>query len=382
MARYRVPIVLILCVTLVLFVLEAGYLSFWLLMSITVLFVACAVWVNIASRRLTFEYADITPDPMVGCASGLKIIIRPSGRIRIGCRVRVRLRISNAYTEQDAEYTAIVSAGGRGDTTVRFDYTPLSCGVLRFEVTELACYDPFLFLCRRVRTADAPVCPTVFVRPKIYAVHPSVLGGGGKGGTSPVYFKTCAGTEPPDVFDYRGFQSGDSAKSISAKLSSRYDELIVKQYSKPHTVCPAVVFTASDSASPAALNAIAEVVASVAQGAVDATGGVRLIYFGCGDWDVSGGFVSDGDAICSELASFCSARRSGTEPDILGIADAKISSALIYVSDMISEGTLARLLDADICTRIFIVGSCPSGAVSVTPDMVEERLGGAYEAKS
>lgn len=82
------------------------------------------------------------------------------------------------------------------------------------------------------------------------------------------YDPHCSGQDPSEVFDLRSYREGDSVKSIHWKLSTRFDDVLVREASRPQDHAIAILFGIfahdfEESGRPQVLSAALGLAASV-----------------------------------------------------------------------------------------------------------------------
>lgn len=352
-------------------------------MTLICLYAFNIVYVLVTAAKLFPKLSDERMEVFAGAQSHIRVSLKSTGRVRPAFqRVRVTIKATNVFTGERTVKTMTITSEGSLTAEAEQDFTSKLCGVLVFEITRAVCCDLIGVFSRRVPQKNIGTPVTIFVRPQLFDADTSIFKGTSMRISAPVYSKTRGGDEPPDVFDYREYNEGDSAKHISVKLSARYDELIVKQFSLPEASCLTLLYFASANASPQVLNTLVSITASFAMRAAASSDGVKLFYYDRADNVLNGQFIASSAGVLEQLSAFCAMPRSDNfEIDISAAVAAASPSVLCCVTDSISAEAAAAIKDIKIPTVIIVVDSHPNvphptGITAVTPENAVKLLGG------
>lgn len=124
-----------------------------------------------------------------------------------------------------------LSIDGRNKRNLRYSIKPQRCGVVKVYVNNIIVYDYFSLFSKRKNTYKED---KFIVLPNIHIFSSDILGDGSKiESDSDTYSEYEEGNDPSQVFDIREYIEGDKIQRIHWKLSTKYDELMVKEYSLP-----------------------------------------------------------------------------------------------------------------------------------------------------
>jgi|GEM_PF-6877216 len=114
---------------------------------------------------------------------------------------------------------------------VRFTFRAAACGTLTMRVGKLTVYDPLrLFRARILLNAEDTVCVLPAADPMLGAQWEFKLD---TDSDSDTFDQKKAGDDPSELFDLHLYREGDAVSRIYWKLSSKLDQLLVKEYSLP-----------------------------------------------------------------------------------------------------------------------------------------------------
>lgn len=161
-------------------------------------------------------------------------------------RVTLRLRIRNCLTSTERWKKLVLSGGSRG----AFMSEPADtahCGLLKCSVVQMRIYDClglFFFHRKLPEAADILVCP-IPAEPEI----PPELDGDRAGETS---FHPRPGGGPGEDYDLRPYRPGDPVRMIHWKLSSKKEDVIIREVLEAVRAVPLLTF--DHFGAPAALD--------------------------------------------------------------------------------------------------------------------------------
>lgn len=106
------------------------------------------------------------------------------------------------------------------------------CGTMKLQVLSIKLYDPLHLFSMRIRSHAHN---TLVVMPALTALEEDTLPMTEEASLDDAaeYSKTKCGDDPSEVFDVHAYHEGDAISRIHWKLSSKLDELMVKEYSLP-----------------------------------------------------------------------------------------------------------------------------------------------------
>lgn len=144
---------------------------------------------------------------------------------------RVSLEYSNSLTGESEPLTLAVPVLAHNSQRVRLSFHTVTCGVMDMQLHYLDLYDPLRIFRQRIRlnTEDQVlVMPSQTIPvPEEWPPVPQP-----EADTSE-FSKVKAGDDPSEIFDLHTYREGDSIARIHWKLSSKLDQLMVKEFSLP-----------------------------------------------------------------------------------------------------------------------------------------------------
>jgi len=246
-----------LCYLLLLLALAALLLtsgSFWVLAGLCLLLLLpLASWaVNIYVRR--HLQADI-----LTTATAAK-------RTAASCRVRIRngtflpvmryVSICNDLTEEEQTVTLTGSIGAKGESSQTILLQSRYCGRVYVQIRRFTLLD-YLGLLPMKAPVKADARLTIL--PDLYPMDADMT-------ARPAYADDGAsnrrGEDRSEVYQLREYRPGDDIRQIHWKLSSKLDELILKEASQPESRSLLVFWDKRSGGTPEQMDALAEVVSS------------------------------------------------------------------------------------------------------------------------
>ena len=246
---------LILLLALAALLLTSG--SFWALAGLCLLLLLpLASWaVNFYVRR--HLQADIlTPATAAKrTAVSCRVRIRNGAFLpvmRYGCQVSIR----NDLTEEDHTVTLTGSIGAKGESSQTILLQSSFCGRVYVQISRFTLLDYLgLLPMKALVKADARLT----ILPDLYPMEADMT-------ARPAYADDGAsnrrGEDRSEVYQLREYRPGDDIRQIHWKLSSKFDELILKEASQPESRSLLVFWDKRTGGNPQQMDALAEVVSS------------------------------------------------------------------------------------------------------------------------
>lgn len=201
-------------------------------------------------------------------------------------RVRVRLRWENQLT---GEGGALSWVPGPGETSGELAVPAAHCGRLVCRV-EGAWTCDLLGLFPIPLRKPAPAAALSLPRPVELEVPPGLLSGRSEGAA----LRPRPGGGPGEDYDLRDYRPGDPLRSVHWKLSSKRDELVVKETLEPHRA--ALVLTFDRLGTPEALDEIFDKLCALSRWLLERQRPHHI------RWAAPGGEGTEGRAVDSEAA--------------------------------------------------------------------------------
>ncbi|MBQ5335527.1 MAG: DUF58 domain-containing protein [Oscillospiraceae bacterium] len=153
---------------------------------------------------------------------------------------------------------------------VRMSFHAATSGIMEMKLDSVRLYDPLrLFSVKKTLHDSAQLI--VYPEP---AVVPDWLPSAPETDDSPEYSKVKPGDDPSEIFDLHKYREGDAISRIHWKLSSKLDELMVKEFSLPligqHVLLPFYCMTSEQPAAAIRLDAMLALMSGAAELLTDA----------------------------------------------------------------------------------------------------------------
>ena len=208
------------------------YTSSLLGVAVTVLWLAIPVLtflLNLAARK--HVTAGIRVPATMGKNKKIQgeLIIRNDSLISVS-RVLCKIKITNRLTKEVSSTVLTLSAAAREENCINFEISSGQCGYLIVEVSNCWILDWFGFLplpCGTGHIGKISVLPDTFV-PGITLSLSSTARDDAQN-----WSQTQKGNDMTEVFALRDYVPGDSLKQIHWKLSSKRQQLIIREPSLP-----------------------------------------------------------------------------------------------------------------------------------------------------
>lgn len=153
-------------------------------------------------------------------------------------KAEVHIEYYNIFNNQINEFELLFPVQARNTQRITFQLSSKYCGILKIRSAYIDIYDPLRIF--RFRTGKN-IQTEIAVMPEIHDVNGAISYTDRESEESSVFSENTAGDDPSEIFDLRDYIIGDKLNRIHWKLSSKKDELIVKEYSMPVDV-PCMLF--------------------------------------------------------------------------------------------------------------------------------------------
>lgn len=159
----------------------------------------------------------------------LEIHIRKKNRIPLG-RIQLKILIENTMYGESREQTVILCSSEKKDTQFRHMIEMGSCGCVRVTVVHVKCYDLLGIFCW---TRPGSAQQEILVYPAELQLNTQLMRRPETILSGELYDQNRKGQDVSEVSGLREYEKGDSLGSIHWKLSSKLDELIVREFGYP-----------------------------------------------------------------------------------------------------------------------------------------------------
>lgn len=228
----RLVYIIITAASAVFYIMYKGDISFVLLVFLLVLPAAlfAALTVCSAFLKITVRCDDPVTEKEKGTA--VRINIRNRSFLPVSsCEIKVKYSASAPFeAETPAVRTTAVPLGGRAGETVSLSFVPEHCGTFSVRVEHARLNDlmGLTFLKKRIGFSVR-----IVVLPRIFPIAAAMESSFVYSAESNLFSKEKPGDDPSEIFMLREYRSGDRHNLIHWKLSSRSEDFIVKELSKP-----------------------------------------------------------------------------------------------------------------------------------------------------
>lgn len=145
-------------------------------------------------------------------------------------KLRVKLLIKNLMTGETKEMMFFHHISGKYTEPLEFTLSSMMCGRMEISLASMEIFDLMGIYKRNIKmSSEAAV--TVF--PETFKMKPEIRSGAFADNDSIEYSEVTPGYDVSEVFGIREYREGDSIKNIHWKLTSKYEEIIVKVPSLP-----------------------------------------------------------------------------------------------------------------------------------------------------
>ena len=144
-------------------------------------------------------------------------------------KVKCNLKIINSLTNEISNQEIYFSLNGKSKERIYIDVKSLFCGNVKMSVETVNCFDLLgLFF-----TIDYPkVSEEMLVLPNIFDMDVDLFENKSKNNEAFAYSSELVGMNSSEIFGIKPYVPGDNIKNIHWKLSSKFDELIMKELSE------------------------------------------------------------------------------------------------------------------------------------------------------
>jgi hypothetical protein len=227
MIKKRLEYGLLLLAVIVFHIFLVDYLSFFVLIFFLALPVVSLLVTLLISRgivaKLEVESSSIQK------SETLPIQLKIKNTSFLPCRIRVELVIRNELLQEEIRSTFFITTGYRIQT-VEQTLSSKYCGKLDCHIKELRIYDYLGLLSFHKKADDRKSC--VFVLPFVYPLM-QVDMKINQYVENNESLQVRTGDNPSEIFDIREYRDGDRLSRILWKLSSKHDQLLVKDLGLP-----------------------------------------------------------------------------------------------------------------------------------------------------
>ncbi len=228
MIRAKIIYAILLVILVLFFILYRGELSFQLLLLGVVLplLTRILLWVQCASVSASL-HAPKAP-VQKGEPFSWKLRIRNRSWIP-GARALVHAEYENKLIGTPQRLRIEIPIAAKNTEQIALTFCAETCGVMRLKVRRIVLFDPLRLWSSslRLRTEKQVAVLPALPLPPEWEPKPVLTD------DDPEYSKEKPGDDPSEIFDFHVYREGDPISRVHWKLSSKHDELMVKEFSLP-----------------------------------------------------------------------------------------------------------------------------------------------------
>lgn len=229
MFKYRVVYFIVFLASAAFYLFYSGYLSFFTAAAVLLLPLASRIMTMIAVRntRVRFEVKE----PCVGKDEDIVLdIVFDNRSVFPIAQAGLKFRCTNSLCGETRQDSFFMPVGARAEQAVEYGMKSRYCGKIVMELSSVKYYD---YLGIFTFTRKPEIKAEAFVLPQIQPLDIGIDTTVNFSAESNTYSAEKPGDDPSEIFDIRPYRSGDRLKSIHWKLSTKTDELMVKEFSMP-----------------------------------------------------------------------------------------------------------------------------------------------------
>lgn len=229
MIRCRIAYCSTLAAVILFYLFFNGYLSFFTLVFVILLPFVSWLLTLLAVRKVTVQLEMESPVANKKEDFILHIQTKNTSIFPVA-RARMKFSCINSLCGEKQSETLFFPINANSELTVVHPMQSEYCGKITVELTQIKYYDYLGIFTVKQKLS---LCTEVFVMPKMQFIDAQIDTAANNSVESSTYSKSKPGDDPSEIFDIRPFRSGDRLRSIHWKLSSKLDELMVKEFSLP-----------------------------------------------------------------------------------------------------------------------------------------------------
>lgn len=251
--------------SVVFFIFDDSYLGLLLLVLTGVLLILLILNIVLLKNKLTF---DLQTEGTVHKNEPGRLTIQVKNKSVLPIsKVRVSVEFENKLTDELDTKAFVLSLNSRGSESLPLDMSSKYCGQIRVRVKKVRYYD---FLGIFTREVEMNSVSQLFVLPQTYPINIMVSDSNVGFVDSHSHEINRRGTDGLEVFGIKEYSHEDNLKHIHWKLTSKFDELIIKELSEPvnHTFLILIDLTIkdkNDKNNPAVIDAMMDTFISTSE---------------------------------------------------------------------------------------------------------------------
>lgn len=293
-------------------------------------------------------------------------------------KAEAHIEYYNIFNNQINEFELLFPVQARNTQRITFQLSSKYCGILKIRSAYIDIYDPLRIF--RFRTGKN-IQTEIAVMPEIHDVNGAISYTDRESEESSVFSENTAGDDPSEIFDLRDYIIGDKLNRIHWKLSSKKDELIVKEYSMPVDV-PCMLFLNlkcyedSEYTLPV-FDTLVETLISVSQFMIENERIHTIVYYNAESRDFSEVNITSPEVLSATVRNIILSISDNLycePPERYFQVNSNISlSSFTFITSVPNTAVLHYIeenVDADIRNAVIVVKS-PESAVEATSGLSE-----------
>lgn len=229
-------------------VLLAGIILFYILfvdsMSLLILIITVVfpvlqfVILMIVSRNISATLS--TESQTVYRNTENKIIIRIKNHsvLPVSCAV-VSLQITNSLTNETQSLTTMIPVSSDNEQSIKFSVSYAHCGKISVNLDNIKVYDYIKLFSKKISFG---LSQEITVLPSLAGINPEVQTTLSTMTDSDEFSKIKPGDDCSEIFNIREYIYGDKINRIHWNLTTKLDELMIKEYSLPVSCHIIIIF--------------------------------------------------------------------------------------------------------------------------------------------
>lgn len=237
MRKYRIMYLFALLIMVCLTIESNGKeaLFFLVLLLLFPLFTGTAAWIGGKKIKLMLKVPVFC---MLGQETEISFQLTKNKRILIG-KIELPVSFENPLFGDKEEKQLIICPGQQAVTEYFLPLETDRCGKVKIRQTEICYYDVLgLFRFKKASRQEQ----SIYIYPKQIPLHILLNQRPLSMETGDIFDEKVRGQDVSEIFDLRNYQIGDSIRTIHWKLSSKMDDLLVREFSRPANYNTIILF--------------------------------------------------------------------------------------------------------------------------------------------
>lgn len=255
----RISAVLWFLFIIVFYLFFDSYFSLFLLVTSIAIFLFLAVSTRIYKNKVEFS---LVASEIINKGETSECFIEAKNRsylpiVKVKCDLKIINKLTNEINKQEIYFTL----NGKATEQIQIEIKSLFCGHLEISIEKVTCFDLLGLFYTTYATKSST---ELLVLPNMFEMNIDLLMNKGISDHNFSHSSHLIGMNSSEIFGIKPYVPGDNVKNIHWKLSSKFDELIMKDLSdfEEHSIL--VLFdTSLSNDHPAIYDAMIEALSSV-----------------------------------------------------------------------------------------------------------------------